>query len=72
MGISRKPSPLQNRIDQKQLGNVEYFNYLGNLLTNGARCTHELKFRITMTKAASNKKNDFFTRKLDLNLRGKN
>jgi hypothetical protein len=50
------------------LENVEYFNYLGSLVTNDARCTREIKSRIAMLKGAFNKK-ALFTSKLDLNLR---
>jgi hypothetical protein len=56
-------------IDQKQLENVEYFNYVGNMKTNDARCTREIKSRIAMAKAAFDKKKNIFTSKLDLNLR---
>jgi hypothetical protein len=38
---------------------------------NDARCTCEIKSRITMAKAAFNKKKNLFTSKLDLNLRKK-
>jgi hypothetical protein len=55
-------------IDQKQLENVTYFNYLGCMITNDARCTHEIKSRTAMAKAAFNKKT-LFTSKMDLNLR---
>jgi hypothetical protein len=41
-------------IDQKQLEKVEYFNYLGSMVANDARCTREIKSRIVM--AFSNKK----------------
>ena len=58
-------------IDQKQLENVECFKYLGSLLTNGGRCTREIKSRIAMAKAAFSKKKTLFTSKLDLNLRKK-
>ena len=34
MRISRKPPPVQNITDQKALENMEYFNYLGNMITN--------------------------------------
>jgi hypothetical protein len=47
---------------------VEYLNYLGSLITNYARCTRESKSRITMAKAACNKK-IFVSSNLDLNLR---
>jgi hypothetical protein len=57
-------------IDQKQPENVEYFNCLGSMITNDARCTREIKSRIAMAKAAFNKK-IIFTSKLHLNLRKK-
>jgi hypothetical protein len=40
------------------------------MITNYARCTLEIKYRIAMAKAAFNKKT-LFTCKLDLNLRKK-
>jgi hypothetical protein len=43
MKISREPSPLQIMRDQKQLQNVEYFNYLASTITNDARHTREIK-----------------------------
>jgi hypothetical protein len=60
MRISMQPAPIKIMIDQKQLGNVEYFNYLG-----------EIKYRIAMAKAPFNKKKNIFTNKLHLNLRKK-
>jgi hypothetical protein len=41
------------------------------MITNDARCTREIKSRITMAKAAFNKKQTLFTSKLDFNLRKK-
>ena len=38
-------------LDQKQLENVEYFNYLGCMITNYAICTREIKSRIDVAKA---------------------
>ena len=67
--ISRSPSPIQIMIYQKQMENVEYFNYYGSVVTNDARCTQEIKSRIAMAEAAFNKKKTLFTRKIDLNLR---
>jgi hypothetical protein len=58
-------------IAQKQMKNLEYFNYLGRMITNDARCTCEIKSRIAMAKAAFNKKRTLFTSKMDLNLRKK-
>jgi hypothetical protein len=53
--ISRQPSPIQIMIDQNQLENVEYSSYLGSVMINNARCTCEIKSRITMPKAVFNK-----------------
>jgi hypothetical protein len=47
---------------------VDYFNYLGSIITNDARYTREIKSRTAMAKAASNRKKALHTRKLDLNL----
>jgi hypothetical protein len=71
MRIPRQTFPVQIMIHQKQLEKVEYFNYLGSMITNDARCTHEIKSRTAMEKAAFNKKRTLFTSKLDLNLRKK-
>ena len=71
MRISSESCPLQIMIDQKLLENVEYFNYLGSMITNDSRCTREIKCRIAMAIAAFNRKKTLFTSKLDLNLRNK-
>ncbi|PNF29424.1 hypothetical protein B7P43_G06842 [Cryptotermes secundus] len=71
MKISRQPTPVTIKIDQKQLENVKCFKYLGSLLTDDGRCTSEIKSRIAMAKAAFSKKKYLFTSKLDLNLRKK-
>jgi len=49
---------------------VEYFSYLGSTVTNDASCTHEIKSRIAMAKAAV-KMRALFTSKLDLDVRKK-
>jgi hypothetical protein len=69
MKILKLLSPIQNMIVQPE--NVEYFNDLGSMITNGARCRREIKSRIVMEKEAFNKKKALFTCKLDLNLRKK-
>jgi hypothetical protein len=52
--ISHVPS---NNYDRpKKLENVEYFKYLGSVLTDDGRCMCEIKSWIAMTKAAFNKK----------------
>jgi hypothetical protein len=50
---------------------VEYFNYLGSILTNNGRCTCEIKCKIVMAKVAFNKNKALFTTTLDLELRKK-
>ena len=65
MRISRHPSPVTIMLDQKQLENVECFKYLGSMLTNDGKCTHEIKSRIAMAKAAFSKKKTLFTSKLE-------
>jgi hypothetical protein len=52
MRISRQPSPVQIMIDQRQQGNVEYFNNLDSLVTNDARCRPDSKPRTAMARAA--------------------
>ena len=71
MRILRQPSPLRITKDQRQMKNVEYFNYLDSMIINDVRCTLEIKSRIAMAKAAFNKKENLFTCKLDANLRKK-
>jgi hypothetical protein len=53
-------------IDQKQLENVEYFSYLGSMITNNARCIREIKSRIVMAKTAFKKEKTLFPSKLHL------
>ena len=69
--ISIQPFPVKIMIDQKQLENVKYFKYLGSILANDGRCNCDIKCRISMVKAAFNKKRALFTSTLDLNLRMK-
>jgi hypothetical protein len=52
MRISRQPSPSQIMIDQEQMKDVEYFNYLGSMVTNDMSCTHEI---MSMTAAFNRK-----------------
>ena len=56
---------------RQTLENAEYFNYLGSIITNYARCTCEIKSRIAMAKESFSKKKIIFTRKLVLYLRKK-
>jgi hypothetical protein len=49
--ISRKASSVHFMVYQSQLKNVDYFSYLGSMITNDARCTREIKSRIAVAKA---------------------
>jgi hypothetical protein len=43
-------------IDKKQLENVEYFKYLGSMVTGDESCAWEIKSRIPKRTAVFNKK----------------
>jgi len=57
-------------MDQKQVENVDYFNYWGSM-TSDRGGTREIKSRIARGKVACNKNSIFFTCQLDVNLRKK-
>jgi len=69
--ISRQPSPIQTMIDQKQKDNVEYFNYLGSMITNEARCARKIISRIAKATTAFNKKEILFASEMESNLKKK-
>jgi hypothetical protein len=50
---------------------VEYFKYLGSILTNDGSGTCEIKCGIAMARAAFNKNRTLFTSTLDLEMRKK-
>jgi hypothetical protein len=50
---------------------VEYFNYFVSLIRNDARCTREIKSRISMEKATFSTNKKPFTSKLKLNARNR-
>jgi hypothetical protein len=57
--VSRQPFPVQIVIDRKQLDNLEFFNYLGSMVTDNARCTCRIKTRIAMAKQVFNSIDSF-------------
>ena len=59
MRISRQPSPVQIMMDQKQFENEEYLNSSGNLITDDAKYTSDIKSRIAMAQAAFSKRKIF-------------
>jgi hypothetical protein len=58
--ISRQPFPIPIMSAQKNTENVNYFICLGTMITNDARRTREIKYRIAMVKAAFNKKKTLY------------
>lgn len=58
---------MHTMIDQKQLEKVECFNYLHSMI-NYARQKHEIKYRVSIAKAAFKKKKSISTSRLDRNL----
>jgi hypothetical protein len=67
--ILKQPSPYDIMTDQKQLKNVEYFNYSGGLIINDAICRCEIESMIAMAKTKSNnKKKNVFPNELELKL----
>jgi hypothetical protein len=56
MRSSRHPFPVWFMINEKQLENSEYFKYLCGALSNGARCTREIKSFITIKKRHSTRR----------------
>jgi len=69
MRISRQ-HPQQILTDQKQLENVEYFNYLGSVSDKQCKTYGEIKHRTAMANVEFNKKIHFAS-KLDSHLRTK-
>ena len=52
MSISRQLPLVKIVIDQNLQKNVDYFNYLGSMMTNNARRTCEIRSRIVTAKLA--------------------
>jgi hypothetical protein len=50
--ISSQPPQIQIVIHEKQLEDVEYFNYLGNMTRNDARCTRVMKSKNCYAKSS--------------------
>jgi hypothetical protein len=59
MGISRQAASMKIMIDQKQLENVEYLNYLGSMITNDATCTREMNPELPRLKQSSTRRRIF-------------
>lgn len=51
--------PINDYNRSKQPESMEYLNQLSDMITNDAKCTSEIKFRIAIVKAAFNKQKTF-------------
>ena len=56
MRNSRQPAPIQIMVDKKQQGNVEYFNYVGSMITYDARRTREITSRTIIKRQLSTRR----------------
>jgi hypothetical protein len=68
MRISKQPTIIQIMIHQKSTGESGIFQQFCRMITKDARCTREIKSRVSMTNAAFNKKKIIFTSKLELKI----
>jgi hypothetical protein len=67
MRVSKKPSPEQTIINQKQLKNVKYFSYLCSVMVNVLQHVHvKLKPGLSMTKASLQHEKALFHQQLGL------
>jgi hypothetical protein len=67
--ISRQPAIIQVMIHQKSTGESGIIQQFCRMITKDARCTREIKSRVSMANAAFNKKKILFTSKLELKIR---
>jgi len=71
MLISREEGRGRIVVDGQELEQVDYFKYLGSILTRDGECTKEIRARIAQAKVAFNRKRTLMTGNLDLKLRKK-
>ena len=65
----RQGAPIRIVIGNKDLEEVNSFQYLGSILTNDGRCSKEIRTRIAMGKAAFEKERRLLTGNLNLKLK---
>ena len=56
MRVFRSNESLQIKVNNRELKEVDYYKYLGSVLTRDGYCTKEIKMRTVMTKEAFNRK----------------
>ena len=68
MRVSRSNESLQIKVNNRELNEVDHFNYLGSVLTRHGYSTKEIKMRIAIAKEAFNRKISLLTSKLNIEL----
>ena len=53
---SRSDESLQNKVNNRELKEVDHFKFLGSVLTRDGFCTKEIKMRIAIANEAFNRK----------------
>ena len=71
MRVPRSNESLQIKVNNRELGEVHRFKYLGSVLTRYGYCTREIKMRIAIAKGANNRKMSVLTRELNTELKKK-
>jgi hypothetical protein len=61
---------MKNMVDQKQLENVEYFNYSDSMITNDEWRKHEIESSIVIAKSSTKQKEESFYQKIGLKFKG--
>jgi hypothetical protein len=69
--VSRNIELLHNKLNNRELKEVDYFKYLGSVLTRDGYCAKQIKMRIVIAKEAFNRKISLLTSKLNIELRKK-
>jgi len=60
-------NPNTNYATSKTARECRHFNYSGGMITNNARCKHEIKSRVVMARAAFNKRKVLYRQQIELN-----
>ena len=62
----KQPSPIEIMIDQRQPENVDCCSYLGSVIANVARCTCDMKYRISHDKIIIRQEEYYFDQQIGL------
>ena len=71
MRVSRSNESLQIKVNNRELKEVDYFKYLGSVLTRDGCCARKINRRIAIAKHAFDRKISLLTSKLNIKLNKK-